>query len=248
MKKLLITLLLCGFSAYVYADIIHLLPKTFGDRLDIIDPRIEDAKKRAETDYMYATFFYFMGGDAEFYAGSLYLENNALTLDYRPPEQEGIFEDGSCIMAYAVNTDAIELIIKRWEWFDIDEEAETKEKSIVYYRVVLAGKDGKVGYTCAYTTPDLDLHNYTINTAVVVEKNAYAWSSPSFHSKKISKLQKGAAVKVLPTILAENGPEEEPYDFWYSIDLNGKKAWVYGYAVHFANAFVLAGSSQRSKQ
>lgn len=242
MKKLfVVVLLLFGFSVCAYADIMRLLPKTFGDRLNIIDPRIEEAKKRAETDSFYATFFYFLGGDKSFYVGSLYLNNNALTLDYFQPgqEEEGNFEDGSCIMAYAINKDAIELIIKRWELFYGNEESEEKEKDIVYYRVVLTEKNGKINYTCAYTTPDLDLHNYTINTAVVVDKNVYAWSSPSFHSKKIIELQEGAVIKILPTILAENGPEEEPYDFWYKIELNGNKAWVYGYSVQFANAFVL---------
>ena len=61
MKRLCIALLLLGYSLCAYADIIHLLPKSFMDRLDIIDPSIEEAIKRAETDPVYATLFYFMG-------------------------------------------------------------------------------------------------------------------------------------------------------------------------------------------
>ena len=210
------------------------------DRLDIIDPRIEEAIKRAETDSFYATLFYFMGADEEFYVGSLFLDGDKLTLDYSPPGQESFsYEDGSCIVAYAVSKDAIELIIKRWYWIYVDEERDEKEKDIVYYRVALAEKNGKIDYACAYTTPELDLKNYAINAAFVSDRNVYAWSSPSFRSKKIAELKEGAAINILPTRLAENGPEEPPYDFWYKIELNGSEAWVYGYSIRFSNAFVL---------
>ncbi|MDR2768912.1 MAG: hypothetical protein LBB82_11370, partial [Treponema sp.] len=58
--------------------------------------------------------------------------------------------------------------------------------------------------------------------------------------EKIAALEKGRNVKVLPTKLAENGPEEEPYDFWYKIALDTKEAWVYGYYVNFTNRIAIS--------
>ena len=235
MKKLCIVLFLFGISVCIYADIIDVLPKTFNDRLNLIDPRIEEAVKRAETDSFYATLFYFLGGDEEFYVGSLYVNNGELILCYYPPGQEGVFDNGSCIMAYTLEKDRIQLIIKRWECYTVDEESDDMERDIVYYRIVLTEKDGKIEYSCAYTTPALDLHDYTINTAVVIDEDVYVYSSPSFHSRKITELKKGTNIKILPTKLAENGPEEEPYDFWYKTELSGNEAWVYGYSIQFQN-------------
>jgi hypothetical protein len=74
-----------------------------------------------------------------------------------------------------------------------------------------------------------------INEAGVNDENVYAYSAPSFRAEKVALLEKGENVKVLPTRLAENGPEEEPYDFWYKIALDNEEAWVYGYYVNFTN-------------
>jgi hypothetical protein len=81
----------------------------------------------------------------------------------------------------------------------------------------------------------LDLGEYTINSAVVIEENVYAYPTPSFNSEKIIELENGENINILPTRLAENGPEEKPYDFWYKIELNNRSAWTYGYYINFSN-------------
>jgi len=235
MKKLFLILSFFGLSISLNADIIDFLPKTFNDRIDLIDPKIEEAKERAKNDSFLATWLYFLGGDEFYYTGSLFLDNNELQLEYFPPGKEGYFENGASIMAYIINTDFIELILKRWTWNYINDESDKKEKDIVYYHIVLTENNGKIDYACSYIEPTLDLNNYKINTSIVVDENVYAYSNPSFKSQRIYKLEKGKNIKILPTILSENGPEEEPYDFWYKIELENNEAWVYGYYINFSN-------------
>ena len=135
MKKIFLVVLFLVFSILLYADIIDLLPPSEGTWLDLYDPDIENAKKEAENDEMLATWLYFLGGDEIFYNGSIYLEKSELVLEYLPPGQEGFFKNGASIMAYRINADKIELILKRWTWEYIDEEYEKEEKEIVYYHI-----------------------------------------------------------------------------------------------------------------
>jgi hypothetical protein len=224
-----------GFSLHIYADVIDTLSKNQSDMLVLMDQDIEKAIERAKTDYAFATWLYFMGGDEYWYVGSIYAEEDTLELLYSPPGLDTISEDGSSIMAYSIDQDRVELILKKWTWNYTDEDSEKKEKEIVYYRVVLTEDNGKINYTCAYTTPALDLHDYTINTGIVIDDNVYAYSLPAFHAQKITELKKGTVINILPTRLSENGPEEEPYDFWYKIEINKTEAWVYGYSINFSN-------------
>ena len=235
MNKLLSIIFLLGLSVCLYADIIDFLPRTFRDRLDLIDPAIEKAKERAKVDSFFATWLYFFGGDEYYYTGSLFLDNNELVLEYFPPGLEGFFENGASIMAYAINSENIELILKRWVWSYIDDDSDDKARDITYYHIVLSENGGRLIYTCSYITPTLDLNDYTINKATVIDENVYVYSRPSFNAQRILNLEKGSNVILLPTILAENGPEEEPYDFWYKIKLDNHEAWVYGYSINFSN-------------
>jgi tetratricopeptide (TPR) repeat protein len=241
MNKTWYVLLFLGFSTSVWADIIDKLPVNEAEKIDLIDPKLDEEIKRAETenDDFALTMLYFLGGDEEYYAGSLFLDNGDLTLIYWPPGQEGFFENGSCIMAYNITGESIQLIIKKWMCYHADNTDDKKIKDIVYYRVELTETDGEIGYTCAYTTPALDLHDYVINAAEVSDENVYAYAAPSFKAEKIAALEKGEHVKVLPTKLAENEPEEEPYDFWYKIALDNKEAWVYGYHIVFTNRIAM---------
>jgi hypothetical protein len=234
-NKLFLILVFFGFSLNLNANIIDLMPTTFRDSISLIDPRIKEAEERARNDRMFATYFYFMGGNEDYYIGSLYLDNNKLVLEYSPPGQEGYFENGASIMAYNINSDSVELIIKRWTWIYIDDDSDNKEKDIVYYHIILTENDGKIDCFCLYIEPTLDLNDYNINIATVIYDNVYAYSSPSFNSQRIAILENGINIKILPTILAENGPEEEPYDFWYKIEFENKEVWVYGYFIKFSN-------------
>ncbi|MDR2730817.1 MAG: SH3 domain-containing protein [Treponema sp.] len=235
MNKIFFILLLFGYSIHIYADIIDILPKNKKDMIELIDPSIEEVIEDAKYNQMTAAWLYFFGGDEYYYAGSLFLDKDELTLVYFLPEQEGFWGNDSCIMAYIINRNDIQLIIKKWMWGYAAENYEKEEKDIVYYHITLTEKDGKIEYTCAYTTPTLDLNEYTINAATVVDENIYAYSTPSFGSEKIIELKKGTSIEILPTRLAENGPETKPYDFWYKIEINKKEAWVYGYFINFSN-------------
>jgi hypothetical protein len=236
MNKIFVILLLFGYSIHLlYADIIDVLPKDKNDMIELIDPSIDEVIEDAKYNQMTATWLYFLGGDEYYYAGSLFLDIDELTLVYFIPEQEGFFKNNSCIMAYKINSNDIQLIIKKWMWSYADEYYEKEEKDIVYYHITLIEKDGKIKYTCAYTTSALDLNEFTINAAVVLDENVYAYSTPSFNSEKIIELKKETSIKILPTRLAENGPETKPYDFWYKIEVNKNEAWVYGYFISFSN-------------
>jgi hypothetical protein len=226
-----------GFAANTGADIIDKLPANEAEQRALIDPKLYEEIQRAEdeNDEFALTMLYFLGADEDYYAGSLFVDNGDLTLVYWPPGQEGFFENHSCIMAYNITGETIQLIIKKWMWSYTDDDYDEKQKDIVYYRVELTETNGEIAYTCAYTTPALDLHDYTINTAEVSDENVYAYSAPSFKVEKVTLLGKGENVKILPTRLAENGPEQEPYDFWYKIALDNKEAWVYGYSIIFTN-------------
>jgi len=210
MNKPFLILFFFGLSVSLNADIIDFLPKTFRDRVDLIDPKIKEVEERVKGDDFLATWLYFLGGDEFYYAGSLFLDNNELKLEYSPPGREGYFENGASIMAYNINIDFIELILKRWTWDYANDESDEKKKDIVYYHILLSENKGKINYTCSYIEPTLDLNNYSINTSIVLDENVYAYSSPSFNSQRICKLEKGKNIKILPTILSENGPEEEP--------------------------------------
>jgi hypothetical protein len=63
----------------------------------------------------------------------------------------------------------------------------------------------------------------------------FAYSNPTFNSQRVIKLEKDTNVKILPTRFAENGPEGEPYDFWYKIEMEKNELWVYGYFINFLN-------------
>jgi len=234
-KVFLLFLFFFNLSMCLNADVIDYLPKKFNDRLDLFDPEIKEAEERAKNDEFFATWLYFFGGEESYYTGSLLLDNNELLLEYLPPGMEGIFEDGASIMAYNIKSDIIELILKRWTWSYVNDKSDEKQKDIVYYQIILTENNGKLNYTCSYTKPTLDLNNYTINTSIVLDENVYAYSSPSFKSQKVYKLEKGSNLKILPTILAENGPEEKPYDFWYKIEVENNIRWVYGYNINFLN-------------
>jgi hypothetical protein len=237
MNKLLHVLLFLGFSTGIWADIVDKLPKKENEKINLIDPKLyEDMKKaEAENDKFALTMLYFLGADENYYAGSLFVDNGDLSLVYWPPGQEGMLENSSCIMAYKITKENIQLITKKWMWGYADDTDDKKTKRIVYYRVELTETDGKIAYACEYTTPALDLHEYIINAAEVNDENVYAYSAPSFKAEKVAALEKGKNIEILPTILAENGPEEEPYDFWYKTSLNNKEAWVYGYYINFTN-------------
>jgi hypothetical protein len=237
MNKVWYVLLFLGFSTGIGADIIDKLPVNEAEQIDLFDPKLDEELKRAEAenDNFALTMLYFLGADEYYYAGSLFLDNGDLRLVYWPPGQEGLFENGSCVAAYNITGESIQLIIKKWMWNYDDDTGDKTTKDIVYYRVELTETDGEIGYTCAYTTPALDLHDYVINAARVSDENVYAYAAPSFKAEKVALLEKGENVKVLPTKLAENGPEEEPYDFWYKISLNNEEAWVYGYHIVFTN-------------
>jgi hypothetical protein len=237
MNKLFYVLLFLGFLTNAWADIIDKLPATEEGKLDLIDPKLYEEIERAEEedDSFALTMLYFLGADEDYYAGSISLDDGDLLLGYWPPGQEIISENNACIMAYKITGENIRLIIKKWMWSYADDSYDTQQKDIVYYYVELTEENGEIAYTCTYTTPALDLHEYMINAAEVCDENVYAYSAPSFKAEKITALAKGETIKVLPTKLAENGPEEEPYDFWYKISLNGKEAWVYGYFINFTN-------------
>jgi hypothetical protein len=224
-------------AAAVRADIIDKLPAVWEDRIVLMDPRLQEEIERAkaENDSFALTMLLFLGADEYYYAGSLFLDNGDLSLVYWPPGQEGFFENSACIMAYKITGETIQLIIKKWMWAYAHEEDDKKTKEIVYYHVELAEADGKISYTCAYTTPALDLHDYIMNTAEVSDENIYAYAAPSFRAEKAALLEKGKTIPILPTRLAENGPEEEPFDFWYKTALDGREVWVYGCTIHFAN-------------
>jgi hypothetical protein len=237
MKNLFYLLLFLVFSTNARADIIDKLPANEREKINLIDPKLYEEIKRAEAedDNFALTMLYFLGADESYYAGSLFLDNGDLTLVYWPPGQEGFFENGSCIMAYTLTGESIQLIIKKWIWNYDDATYDKTTKDIVYYRVELTETDGKITYTCAYTTPALDLHDQVINEARVSDEDVYAYSAPSFRAEKVTPLEKGKSIKILPTRLAENGPEEEPYDFWYKVALHNGEAWVYGYHIVFTN-------------
>ena len=117
MNRFFSMLLFFVFSVCLYADIIDLIPKTSSDWIDLIDQeRLEEAKERAKNNNFFATWLYFIGGDEDYYTGSLYQDNDELLLKYFPPGQEGYFENGASIMAYTINKDIIELILKKWTW------------------------------------------------------------------------------------------------------------------------------------
>jgi hypothetical protein len=231
---LVLALVAAGFA---WADVIDRLPVNEAEKINLIDPKLYDEIKRAEEeqDNFALTMLYFLGADEYYYAGSLFLDNGDLTLIYWPPGQEGTFENHACIMAYTITGESIQLIIKKWMWSYAGDTDDTKTKEIVYYRVELTERDGEIAYTCAYITPALDLQEYTLNPGEVLDEDIHAYSAPSFGAEKVAALAKGTAIKILPTRLAENGPEEEPYDFWYKVALPGREAWVYGYNIGFAN-------------
>jgi hypothetical protein len=142
---------------------------------------------------------------------------------------------GAYILAYTINSETITLIIKHYA-YRYNEVTDKPYSEITYFYVEL--KDVKGEIMCKWhEINDISLDGFTVNGAYIFDDfddTVNIMLEPSLNSGIYATLYvNGEKVKYVKIIGIENRREKinDMYDFWYKIEYENKKLWMYGYYI-----------------
>jgi hypothetical protein len=142
------------------------------------------------------------------------------------------------ILAYKINSDTITLILK-------DDDYEQSYRKIKYIYVELKEVKGDI-ISKYHEINTINLDGFTINDADFVGTKVNIMQQPSFNSALyVTRTFTSKDDKYVKVTGIKNPREKttEIADFWYEIEYENKKLWVYGYYLYFLNAIILEETS-----
>ena len=138
------------------------------------------------------------------------------------------------ILAYKINSDTITLILK-------DDDYEQSYRKIKYLYVELKEEKGDI-ISKYHEINTINLDGFTINGAYFVGTEVNIMLQPSFNSALYATRTFTSKDDKYVKVIGIKNPREkstEIADFWYEIEYENKKLWVYGYYLYFLNAIIL---------
>jgi len=138
------------------------------------------------------------------------------------------------ILAYKINSDTITLILK-------DDDYEQSYRKIKYLYVELKEEKGDI-ISKYHEINTINLDGFTINGAYFVGTEVNIMLQPSFNSALYATRTFTSKDDKYVKVIGIKNPREkstEIADFWYEIEYENKKLWVYGYYLIFLEGISL---------
>jgi hypothetical protein len=160
-------------------------------------------------------------------------------------EDKNLFVDnmeespGPCIFAYKINNDTITLIIKHFA--DGYNEITGKPcQEIKYFYVELKDVKGEI-MSEWHEINAINLDGFTINGAYIVGDTVNIMFEPSLNFGIYATLSENSehGNYIITGIDDRREKINDMNDFWYTIEYENKKLWVYGYYICFWNGISL---------
>ena len=165
----------------------------------------------------------------------LYVEENYLYVD---GTEDGV--NGHVIFAYKIDSEMITLILKHFA-FGYNEKTGNYYQKIKYFNVELKNVKGEI-ITQRREINAIRLNGFIINGAYITGKSVNITLEPLLKSGIYDTLSVDSEdVNYIKVIAIENKRVQinDMLDFWYQIEYENKKLWVYGYYVCFLNCINL---------
>lgn len=166
------------------------------------------------------------------YVGTLYTENCRLKISFE--SDTGYFPT---IMAYKIADEEMKIIIKSRR-LDNNYKPDMVYSSM-YFLITLFLEDDKIKYVCYWIEdPYIIADGFTFNDGKINEKFVNVRLKPSTKSGIFYKLPRGSIVRV--TSIGKNlTAVVQMLDFWFEVEINREKYWIYGYYIDFFREILL---------